>query len=64
MQESIRRQISDMEKKFPAYQVWRSAGPKGPRWCARRWDGTRAVLNASSPDVLEHHIETDVEELT
>jgi hypothetical protein len=61
---ATQRQISELEHLFPHYMVWTITRPSGLVWCARRWDGTRAVLNAPTPEALEHHIESDVEELT
>lgn len=51
--------IAEMEQHWEAtWQVWvvnRVAG--GPIWAARRWDGTGAVLNASSPQELTEALE-------
>jgi hypothetical protein len=43
-----------LERDWPDYQVWyvpKAIG--GMTWCARRWDETGDVINATSPDELE-----------
>ena len=50
--------IKRLEADWPKWQVWvvlRVGG--GPVWCARRWDGTGAVLNAYTPDELTGYLE-------
>lgn len=45
--------ITELEKDFPAWQVWtvhQFIG--GVVWCARLWDNERVVLNEDSPEHL------------
>jgi len=54
--------IVELERKWPAWQVWyvpKALG--GFIWCARRWDDEHHVLNAGSAESLADLIEQDKE---
>jgi hypothetical protein len=52
--------------KHPAHrwdwQIWWCTASKAARWCARRWDDERRVLNADSPEELVQCLEAQASE--
>ena len=57
MENATDQSVAELEEDHGAWQIWviwKAIG--GQIWCARRWDGTGAVINADNPDDLDEAI--------
>jgi hypothetical protein len=62
VQDTHQQAVSDLAARFPAWQVWTVHHAEGRQrftWCAKRRDGTGAVLNEDSAESLAAAIERE-----
>jgi hypothetical protein len=62
---SVQRIVRDLEREFPAYQVWNVPHAVGPSiWAAKRHDGKGKIHNEITPEQLREKIRAEVDALT